>query len=339
MRRLKLSTFVTILLSLSLFAQEKEESTEFIPSGKPFAKIYSNVNLTTQDGETNYAFDITRAYLGYGYKFSQNFSGKINIDVGSPDVFIGDSLEGSTSLDLTAYLKIAALSYTNNNVTVNFGLIGMKQFKVQEKNWGHRYLYKSFQDAYKFGPSADLGLTVDYKIIDMLSTDISITNGEGYKKLQGDDVFKYGIGVTLKPIDGLTVRGYYDMMGDDIVQSTLATFVGYQADKLSVGAEYNMQSNNKMNDGRDFSGISIYSSYQATKKLEVYVRYDNLSSVTVSGETDAWNIEKDGQAILVGVEVSPVKGVKITPNYQGWFSAKDDTEALTGLYINAELNF
>jgi len=339
MNKLRLTIFVTILFQLSLIAQDNEEIKEFKPSGKAFAKVFTNAHLTSYDGEINYAFDLTRAYLGYGYKFTKNLSGKLNIDVGSPDVSIGDSLEGETSLQLTAYLKTAALSYKKRKLGVDFGLIGLKQFKTQETMWGHRYLYKSFQDAYKFGSSADLGLIVSYKIIDQLSADISILNGEGYKKLQTDSVFKYGVGVTGKVIDGLTLRIYYDRMGNNNAQSTIATFIGYATDKLNTGVEYNMQSNNKMKDGFDYSGLSVFGSYQASDLLEGFVRYDNLSSVTLSGANDAWNIKKDGQLIIAGIEISLAKGIKVAPNYQGWLPAASGAKSFSSLYINVEWKF
>ncbi len=339
MNKLTLTIFVTIISAISMYAQENEQTKEFEPSGKPFVTVYSNAHITSYDGKTNYAFDVTRAYLGYGYKFSENFSGKLNIDVGAPEVSIGDSLEGETSLQLTAYLKAASLTYKKDKLSVDFGLIGLKQFKTQEGIWGHRYLFKSFMDENKFGSSADIGISVSYKFIDMLSADITIMNGEGYKTLQADSIFKYGIGITGKPIEGLVVRVYYDMMGKDNVQSTIATFVGYETEKINAGVEYNVQSNNKMKDGYDFSGLSIYGSYQATEKIQGFARFDNLSSVTLSGADDAWNIKKDGHVIIAGVELSPVKGVKIAPNYQGWLPSKSGAKSVSGFYINVELKF
>ena len=339
MRNFKLACIVTIMLPSLAFSQEQTEIKEFKPSGKPYAKVYSNFNVNNYDGKTDYAFDLTRAYLGYGYKFSENFSGKLNIDVGAPEVNIGDSLKGSTNLDLTAYLKNASLTYKYDKLTVDFGLISTKQFKTQEGIWGHRYLFKSFMDENKFGSSADLGVSVSYKFIDMLSADITIMNGEGYKTLQADSIFKYGVGVTGKPINGLVVRVYYDMMGNDNLQSTIATFVGYETEKIEAGVEYNMQSNNKMKDGYDFSGFSVYGSYQATNKIQGFARFDNLSSVKLNGASDAWNIKKDGQTIIAGVELSPVKGVKIAPNYQGWLPAKSGSKSVSSFFVNIELKF
>ena len=48
------------------------------------------------------------------------------------------------------------------NIKTWFGLFDMLQFKVQEKFWGYRYLYKSYMDEYRFGSSADLGTGIQY---------------------------------------------------------------------------------------------------------------------------------------------------------------------------------
>ena len=43
-------------------------------------------------------------------------------------------------------------------------MIGGKQFNDQEMIWGYRYLYKTLQDEYKFGSSADLGVNAEFKL-------------------------------------------------------------------------------------------------------------------------------------------------------------------------------
>ena len=66
-------------------------------------------------------------------------------------------------------------------------MVGTKNFKFMEKAWGKRYIYKSLQDENKWSNSADLGLTLDYKLSDNLSLDFQVLNGEGYKNLQSAD--------------------------------------------------------------------------------------------------------------------------------------------------------
>ncbi|TKG89066.1 hypothetical protein EYV94_26285 [Puteibacter caeruleilacunae] len=327
MRRLQLAIALLFAITGNLIAQD---NSEFKPNGKPLVKIFSNYHTDITDGESASAFEITRAYFGYEYKFSPEFSTKLVLDVGNP---------AAGKLEMTAYLKNALVKYKKDRLAVEFGLIGSKQFKIQEKQWGYRYLLKSFQDQYKFGPSADLGLSVEYNLSDFVSVDFSLTNGEGYKKLQGDSIFKKGFGLTLRPVDKVVIRGYYDHMKDDAAQTSLATYIGYTADKFNIAAEYNHQKNNGMIDGRDFSGVSFYSTVEVSEKVKVYGRYDSLTSDKLSGASEGWNVNRDGDLFIAGLEYSPVRGVKLSPNYRGWSPKQDSKDFTSSLYVNLELKF
>ncbi|MCK5028429.1 MAG: hypothetical protein KAR57_02260 [Bacteroidales bacterium] len=329
MKQIKLTLIALFIATTAIYAQEAS-TKEFVPSGSPSVMIFSNAHSTFIDGENSSAFEIQRAYFGYKYSFSKSFSTKITLDV-------GDS--GTGKLQMTAYLKNAALEYKKGGLKVNFGLIGLYGFKAQEKQWGYRYIYKSFQDEHKFGSSADLGVSAVYKFSDFISADMMILNGEGYKNLQSDNTYKGALGVTLTPIKNLNFRVYYDYMSTDIAQSTLAIFSGYKADKFIIGVEYNIQLNNKLVEDNDLSGISLYTTVLATKKFNFFARYDNLRSATPDGQDDPWNISNDGQAYILGIEYKPIKGVKISPNFQGWSPKNEDAAFETSVYLNFSYSF
>lgn len=330
---------INLLLSIVLVslwchtnAQEltKKEKKEFKPSGKPFAKVFSNFHTDFHSS----AFQITRAYLGYKYKISENFSTKITLDVGNP--------KNGSALEQTVFLKIAAVTYKKDNLAIDFGLIGLKQFKIQEEFWGHRYLYKSLQDNHKLGSSADLGASISYKFHEKVSVDFTVMNGEGYKKLQADDTYKSGLGITLKPMEDLTFRAYYDFTQKSETQSTIALFAGYKpVHNLSIGAEFNTQMNNKYLDQHNLFGVSAYASYDISKKFQLFARYDDVSSntLTEAGETVPWDLDKDGSAIIGGVQFAPVKGVKMAVNYQGWNYDMPDVDTENQLYLSFEYKF
>lgn len=330
MKKVKLSIVTLLIIVTGIKAQETTSSEEFIPSGKPSVKIFTNAHSTFIDGDNTSAFEIQRAYFGYSYNFSKNFSTKLTLDVGDP---------GVGKLQMTAYLKNAALTYKKDKFTANFGLIGLYGFKTQEKQWGYRYIYKSFQDEHKFGSSADLGASFKYKFSKFISADMMILNGEGYKNIQSDNTYKGALGVTITPVKNLNIRAYYDLMSTDIAQQTIALFAGYKADKFKAGAEYNLQKNNKLVEDHDLTGISFYTTVIASKKLNVFARFDNLSSSTLEGEDDAWNISKNGQAYILGFEYNPVKGVKIAPNFRGWNPSEDGTAFESSVYLNLEIKF
>ncbi len=307
---MKTNKLLTLLSSL-LISTTLAFGQEFEPNGSPHIRVFTNFHSTITDGVAQNAFEIQRAYLGYGHNFTKSLSGSVMLDVGDP---------GVGKLNMTAYLKNAYLQYKSGRITAQIGMIGLYQFKLQESLWGGRYLYKSFMDEHKIGPSADLGAFVAYKISSKLSADITIANGEGYKLVQQDSLLKYSVGATFTPVKGLDLRASYDYMGMDAAQQTISLYAGYSVNKMKVGAEYIQQLNHKMADGEDLNGLSFYGSY-SLKKMRLFGRFDQLSSPALLEGNDPWNFGKDGRLIIAGLEFSPTKGINMTPNYQLWMPA------------------
>ncbi|MBK6282184.1 MAG: hypothetical protein IPF54_05525 [Draconibacterium sp.] len=324
--------FLLWLLVSSIFtvAFGQKESEDFKPHGKPLALIFTNFNTAFTDGETHPNFEITRAYLGYEYNLSKEFYAKIILDVGDPKV---------GGLQMTAYLKNAYVEYSKNNLTASFGMISTTQFKVSEKIWGLRYIEKSFQDAYKFNSSADLGFNIDYQFADFISADFSVFNGEGYKLLQNDDYVRPGVGITVNPVKKITARLFADTMGDTVKQQSLATFLAYKDKKLVLAAEYNYQTNYSMKDGQDIYGTSFYATYSPNNKILLFGRFDDLKSKALKGKSVPWQLSKDGRLIMAGIEFNPVKGVKVAPNFRYWSPADNTMPGTSYAYLNLELKF
>lgn len=320
-----------LILGIVTISFSQESTEEFKPNGKPLALIFTNFHTATSDGEIMPEFENTRAYLGYEYNFSKEFYAKIVFDVGDPNDGGGH--------ELSAFLKNAYLQYSKGNFKGYFGMISTTQFKVSEKIWGNRYMMKSHQDEYKFNSSADLGFNIDYKFADFISVDFSVINGEGYKKVQSDDILRPGIGTTITPVKNVIARVFVDQMGNDVKQKSLATLLAYSSSKFVVAGEYNYQTNHKMADGQDLYGTSFYAWYKPQSNVKIFARYDDLNSKGAAEGSAPWNISKDGQLMLVGVEYSPVKGVKITPNVRIWNPDLDNTKNTTFLYLSAELKF
>ncbi|MEN8225700.1 MAG: hypothetical protein ABFS05_10115 [Bacteroidota bacterium] len=315
------------ILAISVIEVQAQDE-DFKPHGKPVIKVFADYHSIFTDGEAKNAFRITRAYVGYQYSFSKNFSAKVVMDFGDP---------AFGKFQLTAYLKNAYLKYKYNKLTASFGMIGTTGFKVQEDFWGYRYIYKSFQDAYRLNPSADLGLTVKYDFFDFLSADFSLFNGDGYKIIKVDTALKVAGGVTATPLKGLILRVYYDYMKREAPEQTISVFAGYTFKKIRLGGEYNHQLNHGMIKDKDFSGYSIYSAYQLHKRWSVFARYDNLYSEKMeSTDENPWNFDVDGQLIMAGFDYSPVKGVKLAINYRGWVPTDSDNSLVHGAYLNVE---
>ena len=222
---------------------------------------------------------------------------------------------------------------------MNFGLIGLKQFKIQEAYWGHRYIEKSFQDLYGLGPSAHLGADLSYRFSNLFSADLTVRNGEGYKKLQSDNKYNTGIGWTLTPVKGLVIRGYYDYLKKGASQYTLAHFVGYQNKKMSAGIEYNIQNNYKNKDRHDLFGYSVYGSYNLNERFQLFARLDKLNSNTLNSESMKWDIKNNGDLFIGGVQFAPIKNVKIALDYQGWMPDLSTMDDQNTIYLNFEYAF
>jgi len=326
MKKHSLLIFTIIIISVAGISQD----ASFEANGKPVLRIFSNYHSTFSEGERGSAFELQRVYLGYEHNFSEHLSGAAVFDVGNP---------GVGSLQFTAYVKNAFLKYEKSNLTINFGMIPTTHFNIQESAWGYRYLEKSFQDEYKFNSSADIGASVAYKITDFLSADLIVANGEGYKNIEADSTLRTGVGVTLKPIQNLTARAYYDISTHVNTQSSIVTFLGYSADKFSLGAEYMLQLQPDFEAGREWSGTSFYGTYHISKKLKLFGRYDDLSSNTVTGETANWNMSGDGQNFIGGFEFFPIKGIKLAPNFKGWSPSDISKSFVSTIVLNVEVRF
>jgi hypothetical protein len=313
---------LTIILFISLLGYSQSfTDVDFDTTGKAVIKVFSNFHADLSDNDfNNTAFEIRRAYLGYNHDFNDKLSGQVVFDVG---LYENSGRYG-------AFLKVASLSWKPvKNLKINGGMVSPKMFKTQERFWGYRYLYKTFPDEYKFGPSADLGISVDYKFNKYVSADFSFLNGEGYKNVvlnYGD--FKQAFGVTLHPVKGLQLRLYYDMMNNNDtsrtadqrkIQSSFISFVGYKyKDKFRLGAEYNYQKQHQNMKDEDLFGYSFYGSYIFSEKIEIFGRVDVLNSNKLEEEIESWNSKKDGTGFLAGLQYKPIKEVKLALNYRNW---------------------
>jgi hypothetical protein len=324
------------LMILLMFATTgiPQDIENFQPYGKAFSKIFTNFHSELIANNIQSAFEVSRAYFGYRFSMSEYFSGIVEVDIGSP----GDESPYS-KLKRYAYFKNAGIRFKKGNIIWEFGLMDNRQFLLQEKYWGHRYIYKSFQDQHRFGVKADLGTCIEYKFNKWLTADITVMNGEGYYQLQLDNTFKTGIGISVYPTAYLLTRIYCDLTVKEETQNTIAAFLGYKKNKISIGMEYNFKSNAEFIRKYHSWGYSCYTSYQLNQKFELFGRFDRLSSKRIEHEEFGWNYNKDGSAIVAGIQYSPIKYLKIALNYQDWYPFPKNFENQTFIYLNMEFYF
>lgn len=317
-----------ILACIGITAQAQDAKVEE-PKGKAIVQVFGNFHSGFGETNNDRGFELERSYLGYEYKLGDGLSVKGVMDIGkSSDV---------SDYQRIAYIKNAMVSWKKGNFTLNGGLISTTQFNFQEKFWGYRYIMKSFQDEYKFGSSADLGLSASYKFADWVSADAIIVNGEGYKKIQKNNGLNYGLGLTLTPVKGFQVRLYGGLNESgqdgkaDIVN--MAAFAGYKCDRFTIGAEYNHMLNASNTKGNDQFGYSAFASVKVAKNADIYARFDDLYS------KNDWNISKDEQAAIIGAQFKLGKYVKVAPNFRMSMPKADGAKNEYSAYVNCYFGF
>lgn len=315
---------VGLLVCAVMTAQAQNTKVEE-PKGKALMLMFGNFHSGFGAENNNRGFELERCYLGYEYQLCNGLSAKGVVDVGKSD--------DVSDCQRIVYIKNAMVSWKQGNLTLNGGLIPTTQFNQQEKFWGYRYVMMSFQDLYKFGSSADLGISVAYRFENWGAVDAIIVNGEGYKKVQFNDGLNYGLGATLSPIKNSQIRIYAGVneSGDkderDIVN--VAAFAGYQCERFAIGAEYNLMLNAAHCAGGDQYGYSAYASVAMSKVADLYIRADGLYS------KNGWNKSGDEHSAILVVQLKMGKYIKIAPNFRiSWPASNNMKDNSYSAYIN-----
>lgn len=326
MKKLWISAALACGCLLSGQAQDKDDRKE--AEGKAIIAIFSDLHSGFGSKNNDRGFTLDRSYLGYQYTLKNGLEIKAVMDVGQSD--------DVHDFERIAYIKNAQVTWKHDKLTLSGGLISTTQFKTQESFWGKRYVMRSFQDEYKFGSSADMGISAAYQFTPWFAADVIVANGEGYKKLQINDGLQYGAGVTFNPLKSLTLRAYAsynEAPTDDLKGITnVSAFIGYAHSRFDIGAEYNYQANAKNVKDQNQNGCSVYSTIQVNKNIGIFGRWDYLSS------KDKWNEAKDGMAGMLGAEFKLGKYVKLAPNFRMWSPKSDDFGKSYYAYLNCSFS-
>lgn len=305
-----------------------DSSAKFKMHGKPIILIFTNFHAGFGDQKDKIGFDLDRSYLGYRLDFTKDLYATLIFDIGLP----GKGLE----IERIAYIKNAMITWKPGKFMLKAGLISLEQFTMQMDYWKYSYMYRSFQDIKDFGKMADMGVLVKYQFTNWFEADAFFINGEGYRKLQMDNKFRYGIGITFKPIEGLAIRFYgdrNDVSNKDSLgkaQENLGVFIGYQNHLFSVGAEFNNLFNSHFLADYHQHGFSAYLSFVLPKNFEIFSRWDYLFS----------NRKEDintGHTAILGFQYSPIKYVQIAPNYRMFVDQNGKINHFA--YLNLQVQF
>lgn len=324
--------FVLAVYALVAISSSAQEPEEFKPSGKVFGLLFADYHNTFSDGKSVPVFQVTRSYLGYDYSFSRTVSSRVMFD-GFTQVIDGKMM-------ITGYLRNAYLQYDNGKLLIRGGLIGSEQLSNAEKFFNYRYIAKPTMDYAQMTFPVDLGFMARYRAADFLTFDMSVVNGKGFKEITPDTTLKVVTGATIIPAKNVVLRAYFDIMGPaGGRQSTYSITGAYTGKSISFGAEYLAQANHFMQPGEDYSGISIFASVLFAEKFSAFARYDNIVSVIAEGDTEPWNLDKDGARLCLGFDFSPARNVRISPNFIGFIPEDDQSPFVGALGINVEARF
>jgi hypothetical protein len=351
MRGIIFTTGLFLFLFQGLFAQGKQKFPENL---KPIVQVFGAASYNFEN--SNYGYNFGRAHLGFQYQFNEKWSSKIIIDRGRATsvgkITVTDSLGNILNVEnsskegayYTMFLKFASLQWkVNDKLTLEGGAILQNHYITQERFWGFRYVAQTFQDLYWKIPSTDLGFIAYYKFNDIFSVDAAITNGEGPRKTQDNfGKVKFAGGINIIPSEKIQTRMFYhnrqSKTNIEKTEQLFSFFAGYKPNlKFRFGGEFNYMENLDNISELNSYGFSFYTAYQLTNKTELFARYDRLYyEVSDNFATDN---NKDGNTIMGGISHSPVKGVNISLNYQGWLPDESTNPNENSILLSMEYKF
>jgi hypothetical protein len=306
----KLLVFTLLLTSICLTEDLKFSALAY----------YEFSYYTNNDAVISNEFEFSRIYFGFEKNISKTLSYKFLTDIGRK----------SDDGRLDVYVKNAKVDWNTKIGKFVIGMQSMNIFNIQKNTWGYRSIEKTAMNKNKWASSADLGLGY-YNNFDNLYYNVLITNGTGFKSLENDSYkkistqFYYGQG-KLNAHDGMnsglvfTYEPYHPENG--IVETKIITglFGGYASGSIRIGAEVT-----QLNDSYFESAIKIlsgYGNYSINDKLSLFARFDNLN-----------NNSTMSNYLIVGIAISPEKGLKIMPNIRRASSTNSKN------IVNYNLNF
>jgi hypothetical protein len=343
-----------------VIAQDTLKHQDFVPTGRVLVQVFGYSKLdATENTKQSVSFGSTRAQFGYEQLFSPTLSARVILDAAGRTTTVGDitvkdtagrrlqvtnnSVEGSY---YTAFLKFAYIQWQpSDRATLQVGGILQNHYITQEKFWGYRYVYETFQDRYYGTASGDWGAIGYLKVNETIGLDAAVTNGDGIRSKQ--DAYgkvKYAAGIDVKPVQGLITRFYYDNLasGDSLrtaTQHLFSFFAGYKLENVfRIGIDANFRKNNQNYASHDAYGYSLFATYVITPEIECFVRFDKVLSNTLSRATTSWNHANYGQAYIAGIQYQPVKTIRFALDYQGWKPEDTSSSIKNFMMVNTEFS-
>lgn len=290
-----------------------------------WANIFASYYTTLQGSyQPKSAFEMPTALMGYSATLSDRFKATLIYDVTRTTnaITVTDSLgtplnvtynEGSR---YTAFLKMAEIKYSPLSfLDLRVGqLLNTQYLTTQDKFWGYRYIYFTFQEVHRYGNPADFGVQVDLKYSGRLLAQLSATNGDGpFKQQDSGAKFLYSLNLEYYPLKGTIIKVYGDFspapqaISNAFDRSVLSVFAGYKAEHYRMAFEYNAVKNYGFTSNSDFWGLSSFISFSVSPKVDVLARYDYINHSVPQNLNRA-------HFVIAGAQYSPIKNLNCSVN-------------------------
>lgn len=337
---------VIMLLSGGMQASDSlQTNRDGEQSHKLWASIYASY-YTGLGGEVvpQSAFGMPTALLGYKATLSGKLTATLIYDVARTTNAIRVVDEQGRELDVsykegsryTAFLKMAEIKYSPLPfLDLRVGqLLNTQYLTVQDKFWGYRYVYFTYQEVHRYGNPADFGVQVDLKWGDKLLNQTSVTNGEGPFRHQDESgKFLFSNNIQWYPFSGAIVKLYVDYAPtSDTVSNAkdryaISAFAGWRSERYRFALEYNRVANYAFRSNSNYWGWSTFFSYTVLPRVDMFARYDYINRSAIL------NVSK-GHLLIFGIQYRPVDKLYCSVNVRSL-----NPDAKRYLYLNFGLKF
>ncbi|MEO5906096.1 MAG: hypothetical protein ABIQ11_05185 [Saprospiraceae bacterium] len=350
--------FCILLTCLPLAFISGQTQSEFKSSGKVWGLAFTDF-FWKASGDTAtwasraeysgtpadvYAFGLRRAYLGYDYQWSPQFSASVLLE--------GNDLLQAPRGDRTVTIKSLHVRWKNiyPDADLLVGQMPTLAFSfMSEKIWGYRSVEKTIMDQRGVRSSSDMGVALMGKVdsLGSFGYNIMIGNGSGTRpeeltqtgkhKIYSGEIYGYFLDRKLV----LDLYADYLTGVNDRTVLTLKGFAGVQLPAFTFGAEiFSLTQNNLKTDGSDVNplGYSIFARAPIVKdKLTVFARYDSFDPDNAYRTQDAPTAYLGANMFrhysegffVAGLDFAPHKSVHIIPNiWINSYEAKAESNVL-----------
>lgn len=319
-----LPVWLLIMLFLAVVAATGEVSPAI--HGEIFSEYYIVYRHSNSIFQGNNGFWFRRINLYYDQVISPSLFFRFRIETSSAGDFNSDAL-------LVPFIKDAFLGWAVLGQRVQIGLIPTPTWEGLEPFWQYRALEKTPCDLQKMGSARDLGISMSGPLnkTGTILYKLMFGNGEGYKSESNKGKKLYAQFI-IRPSRAIWIDIYADSERDRQADhlNLYQVFVGLQGKPGRLGLFYAYRQQHSALEYNDWHLVSAFVIYKLLPRLDLIVRFDQLSRPNPSGPEISYLPLSDSAApsLLIaglGWEVSPA--VVVIPNFKHVFYDRSDNDS------------